>query len=369
MSMKDGRIVISKKTTRKNRQIKKVQKESLKIYGRLEKGVIRNRMGKVVDCSGDSKIIPGIFRVDSKPDKELVILRCKDENMTGFSGNGFPVYKKLETFMSSTVKPEDRILVINAAECEPGLIHDQWLVENYWNEIIQAAKNFSETMEVKNVLVAAKGFGEGIPKTIPNVKLCKVPPLYPMGEERILLKQILGVELEKSDIPANKGYLVMNVQTLLQIMTMLSGEKLNGRFVTLCDLDNGKAVSAYVEYNTSIREKLKQQFGNREYYLSGSGAMNASRGEKAKFGPDICFAAVASAIPDMDTANKCKGCGKCKKACPMGIDIKRIIWKYEKNGKQDFSALGINKCIGCRSCSYVCAANKCPSEIIEELSK
>lgn len=218
-----------------------------------------------------------------------------------------------------------------------------------------------------SVTIAAKAFPDLRAKAPTGVMLCKVPPLYPMGEEKILIRQVLEIDLDQEVIPVQKGILVINVQTLLQISKALSGQDTNGRYVTLCDLDTGKAVACYVSYGESIKERLVKSFGERAYYKCGFGVMCARDVlDTDTFQPTVCFAAVASSVVEANTDNKCKGCGKCKRVCPMGVDVKKVIAKRDKNQTNEMTGFGIDQCIGCGSCSFVCAANKNPHEIIGE---
>lgn len=358
-------MIINDKIIRKNKQLKKLRKASLKMYGKAPKGVIKNKFGKVSGCESAALVQRELPQIEAEITKELLIEKCKEANLTGMSGNGFPIYKKLESFVRSNM--QSKTILINGAECEPGLIHDQWLIENRLEEILVGAEGLRKVFGAQSVTIAAKNFPKS-PATLPKgINLCKVPPLYPMGEERILIHQVLGITINHQALPIEQGILVMNVQSLLQIVKILSGQSANGRFVTLSDLDTGSAFAVYVEYHESIKEKLVHLFGERKHYKCGFGVMNASDvTDDMRFDPTVCFATVTSVVADTCTTNRCKGCGKCKKVCPMGLDVKKIISKMEKQKTAELAELGVNRCIGCASCSFVCAANKNPHELIGE---
>ena len=46
------------------------------------------------------------------------------------------------------------------------------------------------------------------------------------------------------------------------------------------------------------------------------------------------------------SGNKCIGCGKCNKICPMDVDVQ----KYIENGLKVKST----ECIFCRNCIHIC---------------
>lgn len=380
--MNQGRssMVITSKMIRKNKALRAIRKQSLKMFGKVKKGVIKNKIGKAVACesgmdaemdwkkiSGDLEQFLENNRVSlaAKPDAKTLIEACKEAGLTGMSGNGFPVYQKLEGFLQSDASSKH--IIINGVECEPGLIHDQWLIDHHLDVIVKAAGILGKIFDGASVAIAAKGF-PAAKGTIPTgVSLYQVPPVYPMGEEHILIRQVLGVILTPEETPIEKGILVMNVQTLIQMFRVLSGESVNGRYVTLCDLDTGKAVAAYVDDKELIKDKLLGVFGQREYYKCGFGVMYANDvSGQDTFSPTICFAAVASSVAGCSTENKCKGCGRCKRVCPMDINVKKVITSLEKHQCEKLDELGVGRCIGCGSCSFVCAAGKSPHEMIGE---
>ncbi len=365
MSNENGAMIINDRMIRKNKALKTIRKNSLKRYGKSGKGVIRNKIGKVVSIESGQDPIPKLPKTAEEISREELLTVCKEKKLTGMSGSGFPVDRKIEGWIGSGA--DARYIVINGAECEPGLIHDEWLIEHRFDEILGAAAMLGRILGASHVVIAAKAFPDTKRKDVSDVVLNKLPALYPMGEEKILIRQVLGMELSPEDIPVQKGILVINVQTLLQISRALAGQNIDGRYVTLCDLDTGKAVVSYVNYGESIKEKLVKVFGERAYYKCGFGVMCARDVlDEDIFQPTVCFAAVQSVVAQMDTSNRCKGCGKCTKVCPIGVEVKKVIAKHDKHLMNEITGFGMEKCIGCGSCSFVCAANKNPHEIIGE---
>ncbi|MDD6058499.1 MAG: 4Fe-4S dicluster domain-containing protein [Clostridiales bacterium] len=365
MSNENGAMIINDRMIRKNKALKIIRKNSLKRYGKPSKGAIRNKFGKVVSVEACSNPIPELAKPAEGIRLEKLLEVCKEKKITGMSGSGFPVDIKIEGFIQA--EEDTKYIVINGAECEPGLLHDEWLIEHRFDEIVAAAAMLGRILGASCVAIAAKAFPGAQTESTSDVVLSKVPALYPMGEEKILIRQVLGMELNVEDIPVQKGILVINVQTLLQITKALAGQSIDGRYVTLCNLDTGKAVVSYVKYGESIKDKLIQAFGQKTLYKCGFGVMCARDvRDEDTFEPTTCFAAVQSVAAVMDTSNKCKGCGKCTKVCPAGVEVKKVIAKHDKHLTNEIAGFGIEKCIGCGSCSFVCAANKNPHEIVGE---
>lgn len=365
-----NQLIVNKKMVKKNREIKKAQKQSLKMYGKAPKSVTKNKVGKFVVCStpneaahnSESQSIKAITedfvenRKESSMEKLLHVLETS--KLTGMSGNGFPTRKKIETFYACDRTRKE--IIINGAECDPGFIHDQWLIDNRLEEIIAEARILADILGIQKVTLAAKSFDSGteLAKTM-DVRLYQLPVRYPMGEEHILIWQITGIHLPVSEIPAKNGILVINVQTLLSIYELLCGRKVEGRYVTLADIDNAKAEAIYINYGENIQAKLMDVFGERSGCYYRDGVFHARPvTEDDIFDAEVSFACVASKTADNSNAHKCKGCGRCNRVCPMGVKVKKIVALKEKDKNADISGLGVEQCIHCNTCSYVCAAKK-----------
>ena len=64
-----------------------------------------------------------------------------------------------------------------------------------------------------------------------------------------------------------------------------------------------------------------------------------------------------------DTKQACTNCGKCKAACPAGIDIPAII-----KGEPRSSFAGSEDCIECGACTACCPENIAVKNIIREIA-
>lgn len=361
------RILLNEKAVRKNRALRKLNRTARKAYGKSGRPVIKSKLCKLVNMeertvrnmAGEADILKGSLAQMPASAKELLeVVRRK--GLVGMSGSGFPVEKKIEAFMEAAV-PE-KILIINAAECEPGLVHDEWLIKNRYREVCQGAEILKKCLDIDRCVVAEKTGGlesEGV------VEVCRVPARYPMGAERILIEQVMGRRLEKGELPARLGILVMNVQTVYQLLLACRELDTEQRYVTLMNIDTGAAVVAQVAYGSDIKRLLIEEFGIENEFYAGEGLLHAHPlNEGECFDEKICFAAAGHAVESY-SMGKCKGCGKCQRVCPMQIKVKEIVRRRDKNPQADISGLGAERCLHCNSCAYVCAAHKNVSGYME----
>ena len=381
------RILLNQKMVNECTSLRENQKSTKKAYCR-GKSVTRTKVGKLVhlcmeNCEpGTGKIPENAIDQNLAEQKnqtavnQKYLLHLLEENsLTGMSGNGFGVKDKLEAL------PENpRILLVNGVECEPGLLQDEWLLQNFKEEIFQGMDFLCQCIPFERRILACKVLRkdrkayrkEGKDKREYGKErrekrecrggheVCYVPAAYPMGEEHLLIRQVLGEELNREERPSDAGILVINVQTVYQIYCLITGQYQGGRYVTLTDLATGKAKVVYVRRGEIIKDTLKKYFpksGNSTFF-AGAGIMSAhSVTEGEMFTDQISFAAVGNPA-SITNEEICKGCGRCNHKCPAGVDIRGIVKMREKNPKADISNYGIENCIHCKSCTFFCRAGK-----------
>lgn len=360
--------IITKKGVKSNDKIKKIQKEAKKKYGKRKLfGYPKASIPKVIMENGYADMIGKKANTGVKINELNKLLLAIEENeLTGMSGNGFPTYKKLKTAMESSAS--NKVLIINGAECDPGLIHDAWLIRNRLDDIIFGSKLVAEMINASEVFLAAKLMKNELIKDI-NVK--NLPNRYPIGAEKILIKEVLGLEMDKKDIPVKKGIMVLNVQTIIMIYEIAKGEFSKGsRYITVADYTKGEAKIAKVTYNMKSKEVLEKVFGKQvgKAIYAGAGIMGAHEvKEDERITPLTNFIGYADKVT-YDNGSKCKKCGNCSRNCPMGIKVHKVVADYAKNINSNMQQYGVQNCINCGTCTYLCQAGKNTMEIVNMYS-
>jgi Na+-translocating ferredoxin:NAD+ oxidoreductase RnfC subunit len=137
--------------------------------------------------------------------------------VVGAGGAGFPTHKKLSCRVE--------YYIINAAECEPLLETDKYIVRNFSGEIIKAAEAVAAEVDAENVVIGLKKKyikeTEALVKAIRDagsrVKLHYLNSIYPAGDEHILVNEVTKEVIPPGGIPLNVGAVVNNVGTVLNI--------------------------------------------------------------------------------------------------------------------------------------------------------
>lgn len=186
----------------------------------------------------------------------------KEAGIVGAGGAGFPAHIKFNTEL------DNGYVLVNAAECEPVLKHNIKLMNENPEVLIQGLKYAMEMTK------AAKGYICIKPKHTQTMitlgKLVKdeadieikfLPDMYPAGDERVIIREILGVELEPGQLPSVANAIVSNVETLKNVALAIDERRpvitkdvtVGGRVkgaengVAFMDVPVGMPVGHYVE--------------------------------------------------------------------------------------------------------------------------
>jgi len=286
---------------------------------------------------------------------EELIEIIRNQKICGKGGGAFSTAEKIERLLAS--KTESLTLIINAVECDPGLRHDKWIMENHSKAIEGAAQLLSEKLNLHKVILAAKET-KGETFSAAGITTEYIPDYYPAGEERNLIKMILDLEVPQGSYPANHGILILNVQTMYRIYAVLmKGVKNPGHFLTLTNMKKNSVHIIHAEEGHSVFSIVDDLYPGEKDIFAGGGIMQSQKASTKTLVDDRITSITISA-PQKYTSNKCLECMQCVIHCPAGLDVRQIA---ETTRKGDFSksenlAIDSGKCISCGTCNYVCPA-------------
>ena len=178
--------------------------------------------GKIIDITDDEIIIEANdVQSDDfvKIEKGATIAETvKNAGIVGLGGAGFPTHIKLGTDLSN-----NGYILCNAAECEPVLSHnmDQLLQEP--EKLIRGMKLCMEACNAAHGVFALKEVHDreilALEKMIDDDRITvkAMPDMYPMGEERAVVRECLGIVLETDKLPAAANAVVINSETMCAI--------------------------------------------------------------------------------------------------------------------------------------------------------
>lgn len=153
--------------------------------------------------------------------------------LVGAGGAGFPTHKKLTD--------KAHTLVVNAAECEPLLASDRYVMRHFAGEIIQALTALEAAFGFSRVVIGLKAkytreikaLEAAIAKYSANAEIHTVGSFYPTGDEQTLIYEITGETVPPGGIPLLLGIVVINVTTVYQVFEAMQNRPFIRRYVTV----------------------------------------------------------------------------------------------------------------------------------------
>ena len=281
-------------------------------------------------------------------------------------GAAFSTNQKLRTVMEAEVK--DKYLIINAVECDPGLIHDKWLLHNCFSEIEQGVDLLLSCVDFKSVVLAVKD--ENVRSDTNKIHIKKVASRYPIGAEKILIEAVLKQRLPSEQIPAAAGILVLNVQTVHAICrAVLQNKQINARYLTVANLFDKKARVVKVPLGMKLHEIMEVVYPGTVNIFSGGGIMQSKLTEEDAVVEHNTNFIATGRMPNYKESPQCSKCGECSRNCPSGLPVKQIADYVDMGMLNEATKYDVNTCLSCGSCSYFCPAGRNLAERVKSVKE
>lgn len=214
-----------------------------------------------------------IIKPDEEQKEEFVPIKegsklemVKEAGVVGMGGAGFPTGVKIGTDLHGGY------VLVNAAECEPGLRHNIMQIEEnaeatirglkYCMEMSNAAKGIFaiKTKNTKAVEVLRAAL-----KDEDNITIHLLPDIYPMGEERAVVRECLGKLLDPTQLPSAADAIVINVETLLRVTEAIELRKpcYSKNLTVIGKLNGGNEPHVYMDVpvGTSVGDLIDRAGG------------------------------------------------------------------------------------------------------------
>ena len=152
--------------------------------------------------------------------------KIKDAGIVGVGGAGFPTGIKFSTQIPGGY------LIANAAECEPILGHNVKFMEEQPEVLVRGMKYIMELTGAKEGYIAIKtkyrkallALGKAC-KDEPNISVKILPNMYPAGDERVIVRETLGVILQPGQLPLEANAIISNVETIKHVVNAIEEDK------------------------------------------------------------------------------------------------------------------------------------------------
>lgn len=186
-------------------------------------GVVKKVTKDFIEIEGFDKQNEEFVKI-KETDNYLEAIR--EAGVVGAGGAGFPTHVKLDTSLKGGY------VIANAAECEPTLEHNMKLLEEDPEVVIRGLKYVMKITNSSKAFIVIKPKNKkamiSIARKIKGnreIEIKFLPDLYPSGDERVILREVLGVELEPGKLPLEANAVVCNVETLKNITLAIEDRK------------------------------------------------------------------------------------------------------------------------------------------------
>ena len=310
--------------------------------------------------------------------KEEIIGKIKEAGVVGMGGAGFPTHVKLSP------KEPDKIdyVIANCAECEPYLTSDYRRMMEEPHKLIEGLKIILQLFDNAKGILAIEDNKEDCIKLLkqmtkdePRILVKALKTKYPQGSERHLIFSATKRAINSSQLPADAGCVVDNVDTIVAIYhAIVEGKPLMQRIVTV----TGDAIkdprNFRVRIGTNYHELIDEAGGfisQPEKIVSGGPMMGFGL-----FDLDVPTTKTASALlcmlkDDVSAAEEspCINCGMCVEACPGRVVPKQLADFAERGNEEAFVKNNGMECCECGCCSFVCPAKRNLTQSIKSMRK
>ena len=300
--------------------------------------------------------------VSIEDSKEVIFEAIKEAGLVGLGGAGFPTYVKY-----NNPKNIDAV-IINAVECEPYLTTDFFQTQNEPEMLCKACQFLIKASGANKAIIAYKQHKgvekepieaalEAVVGNYPNVELRRVPDVYPMGWERLLVKTVTGKEYNA--LPSEAGVIVNNVQTAIALgHALLEGKPLTKRLITVTGNAIANPCNIWCPIGTPAKTLIDACGGYtcEDVNVVPGGPMCGRAALKDEFPINAQIGSLCVFKYAPIKAEPCLRCGACSEHCPMGLQPVELQIALKQKDTERMAKLKGNLCMSCGMCSYVCPA-------------
>lgn len=301
--------------------------------------------------------------------KEELLARVNEAGICGMGGAGFPASVKLNP------PPGKRCeyLIVNGAECEPYLCADHRLMLERADRIRAGVEIMRKVLGDCAVRIAIEANKPDAVAAIEkafadiegNVEIVVLPVLYPQGSEKHQIFATVGrVVPEPPALPIDVGCVVENVGTVAAIADAVEkGKFLLSRVTTV----SGDAIAEPKNVDAPLGTKYAD-------LIAFCGGAKKPVAKLISGGTMMGFSVATDQIGTAKTTSgllllsrdrvgqyqsqACINCGRCVRACPMGLNAAEIAKAVEANDVKAAEDLHVMSCIECGACTFCCPARR-----------
>ena len=300
--------------------------------------------------------------------REDFIKAVKESGSVGLGGAGFPTYVKFNFPADAGVDT----LVVNGAECEPYITSDYRAFMEDGEKIAAGIRIILEKLGLKRAVI---GIEYDKPKAIKkmrtltekddNITVVTLKSSYPQGAEKVLIYNTTGRTVEAGKLPMSAGCVVINCSTVSFLYDYIeTGIPLIKRRITVDGPIVNKPANFIVPVGIRIKDILSSANVRKQpdRVIMGGPMMGTCVYDENTPVSKTNNAVLLFADTKSAEATACIRCGRCVRACSMGLMPTELEHAYDARDAVRLEKLNINLCMNCGACTFVCPAKRNISE-------
>lgn len=290
-----------------------------------------------------------------------IAARC---GIVGLGGAAFPTAVKLNTAKAEK-KPDT--LIVNGSECEPYLTSDHRLMVENAAQIVDGIRF---AMKACGAKCAKVGIEDNKPDAVEamraaagdGVEIVALPAKYPQGFEKMLIYSLTGRRVPNGALPLAVQCVVLNVGTCAALSAAVrEGRPIIERVVTFAGRVQ-KPCNLRVRIGAPLMDLIDEigglTDGVRKLIVGGPMMGNTvptlNLPITKNFGGFVALGEEAISAEE----SACIRCGRCVRACPMGLMPSKIDTLVRRGNYDGAIAAGAMNCMECGSCTFACPAKR-----------
>ena len=319
----------------------------------------------IIDNDGQDTLYSGIRphpEAENDPDELVRVVR--EAGIVGMGGATFPTAFKISSGWGKV-----ETVIVNGAECEPGIASDYRAMLDHPQELLRGIGLVMMGCKVSEATLVIE---DNKPEAIANltallpadgsIKLMPVPVRYPQGAEKQLINTVTGREVPPGKLPADVGCSVFNVETCLAVENAVrTGMPLIERYCTVSGTAAAEPRIMLVRIGTPV-----------SCVFEAAGGFKCDPVKVVMGGPMMGMALFDLSVPCTKGTNgllafaedatlsaetgQCIRCGRCVEACPVRL-LPTYLFMFTNRGAMDkLEEYHVSDCIECGCCTYGCPA-------------
>jgi electron transport complex protein RnfC len=259
-------------------------------------------------------------------------------------------------------RPVDTI-ICNCIDHEPPLRPNTVFAAHFGHTIFSAIGLLKKAMNAKTALFV---LDEAVPAPLlealqhfakeAEVQITLLPVRYPQGDPTLLLYSLLARPLKPGFLPVEHGAMILDAAAALAVGNSLQFDQPMVH-VPVAVRDRLRNESQYVlaAVGTPLRDLLDWLEINPDRSAVFTGDLLAQNLAAADTVVAASELKIHTLPPSADVPSApCVRCGWCVEQCPMSIHPARLLEASQQEDKHMAFSAGLDFCIDCGICSYIC---------------